>query len=134
VPDQRDNLEVLVAWLDAVRRRDLDAVASLMAADVVWRGIPADAICHNRREVLDMLSDELRDDLRPIHAVDLIAGPSAVALGVRSPQLNEIGGEPLAGQLFNVFQIGDGCIVAIDAYAKRDDALRAAGADDPGWA
>ena len=104
-----------------------------MAPDVVWRGVPVDAVCHNRDEALDMLRDDLRDDLRPIHAVELVAGPSAVALGVRSPELTDVGGEPLTGQVFNVFEVRDGRIVAIQDYAQRADALRAAGAAEPGW-
>jgi|tagenome__1003787_1003787.scaffolds.fasta_scaffold20788952_2 ketosteroid isomerase-like protein len=43
---QQDSLAVIVAWLDAMRRADLQAVTELFPPDVVWRGVPADAICH----------------------------------------------------------------------------------------
>jgi ketosteroid isomerase-like protein len=130
---QQDNLAVLVAWLDAMRRGDLDAVTELFAPDVVWRGVPADAICHNRAEVLDMLELQIGEGFVSIHALELIPGDDSVVLGVRSPELQEIGDQPLPGQLLNVFTIRDGRISSVHDYAKRSDALRAAGANEPRW-
>jgi ketosteroid isomerase-like protein len=49
------------------------------------------------------------------------------------PGLTEVGGEDLEGQLFNVFRVRDGRIVAVADYALRDDALQAAGATPPAW-
>src|SRR6058998_3676377 len=131
----RDNLEVVVAWLDAMRRADLAAVEAVLESTVVWRGLPAGAVCHDRDEVLDMLrADELREGLRSIWALELVAGESAVVLGVRSPGLDPIGDVAPSRQLFNVFAIRGGRIAAIQDYATRADALRAAGAEEPGRA
>jgi len=131
----RDNLEVVVAWLDAMRRADLAAVEAVLESTVVWRGLPASAVCHDRDEVLDMLrADELREGLRSIWALELVAGESAVVLGVRSPALDPIGDVAPPRQLFNVFAIRGGRIAAIQDYATRADALRAAGAEEPGRA
>lgn len=131
---QRENFEVLIAWLDALRRRDLDAVRELFAPEVVWRGVPAGAVCENRDEVLDMLEEQLDEGLVTPDALELVTGDSAIVLGVRSPALQEIGEVPLAGQLFNVFAVRERRIVAVQDYAERADALRAAGASEPGWA
>ena len=131
----RDNLEVVVPWLDAMRRADLAAVEAVLESTVVWRGLPAGAVCHDRDEVLDMLrADELREGLRSIWALELVAGESAVVLGVRSPALDPIGDVAPPRQLFNVFAIRGGRIAAIQDYATRADALRAAGAEEPGRA
>jgi ketosteroid isomerase-like protein len=131
----RKNLEVVVAWLDAMRRRDLAAITELLQPGVVWRALPADAVCHNRDDVLEMLeADELHEGLRSIDALELVAGDGTVVLGVRSPELQEIGDVALTGQLFNVFALRDGRIASIQDYATRDEALRAAHADAPGWA
>jgi hypothetical protein len=51
---------------------------------------------------------------------------------VRSTQLQEIGGVPLGGQIFNVFTLRDGRIVRIDDYPRRGEALAAAGAEGRG--
>ena len=130
---QQQNLDVLVAWLDAMRRQDLEALSNCYAADVVWRGVVPDAVCHNRQEVLDVLAEQLADGWLPIQALELIAGDNTVVLGVRSPDLTEVAGVPLPGQIFNVFTVADGRIVAIQDHPDRTTALRAAGATDPAW-
>jgi ketosteroid isomerase-like protein len=129
---QTNAIEAVVAWMDAMRRGDLDAAADWFHPDVTWTGVPAGAECRNRAEVLDMLRNSL--PARGAEAVELIA-PSAdtVVLGAKVPGLAEVGGEPLEGQLFNVFRVREGRIIAVVDYALRDDALQAAGATSPAW-
>ena len=130
----RQNLEVVLAWLDAMRRGDLAAVEQVLDPDVTWRGLPAGAVCRNREAVLDMLrADELHEGLRSTDALELVAGHGTVVLGVRSPELTEIGDVPLDGQLFNVFTLRNGRIAFIQDYARRRDALAAADAQAPAW-
>ena len=130
---QQDNLAVIVAWLDAIRRGDLHVVTDLFAPEVVWRGVPADAICHDRREILEMLAGRTEEGFEPSEALELVAGEGTVVLGVRSPALQEVGDELLSGQLFNVFTLSDCRIVAVQDFAARDEALRAADARTPQW-
>jgi ketosteroid isomerase-like protein len=128
---QRQPLEVLVAWLDAMRRQDLHELSDCYAPDVVWRGVVPHAVCHNRREVLDLLADQLAKGLPQVHALEMIAGEHAVVLGVCSPDLTEVAGVPLPGRIFNVFTIADGHITAVQDHTNRTAALRHAGASDP---
>ena len=130
---QRQPLEVLVAWLDAMRRQDLQALSDCYAPDVVWRGVVPDAVCHNRQEVLDNLAEQLSEGLPRVEALELVATDNAVVLGVRSPDLTEVAGVPLAGQIFNVFTVVDGRIVAVQDHPGRAAALHAAGANKPVW-
>jgi limonene-1,2-epoxide hydrolase len=139
-------IEAVVGWMDAMRRGDLDAAAQWFHPEVTWTGVPSGAVCRNRQEVLDMLRDSLTpcpDDprsyepdegLRSAEAVELIA-PSAgtVVLGAKVPGLTDVGGEDLDGQLFNVFRVREGRIVAVADYALRDEALQPAGATPPVW-
>jgi ketosteroid isomerase-like protein len=129
----RQNLDVLVAWLDAMRCQDLQALSDSYAPDVVWRGVVPDAICHNRQEVLDLLAEQLAQGLPRIQALELTAGANAVVLGIRSPDLTEVAGVALPGQIFNVFTVADGHIVAVEDHIDRTTALEAAGATDPAW-
>jgi ketosteroid isomerase-like protein len=131
---EEDNLAVVVAWLDAMRRRDLEAAAVLLDPDVRWRGLPEDAVCVNREEVVRMLEAVHARPHPQASAVELVAGTDGVVLGVRADELREIGGVPLAGQLSNVFRFRGARIVTVEDYAHRTDALRAAGATGPGWA
>jgi len=139
-------IEAVVGWLDAMRRGDLDDVAGWFHPDVTWTGVPNDAVCRNRDDVLEMLGDslvpcpddpgssELEEGLRGAEAVELIApSPGTVVLGAKVPGLTEVGGMELGGQLYNVFRVRDGRIAAVADYALRQAALEAAGATPPEW-
>jgi limonene-1,2-epoxide hydrolase len=131
---EQHNLGVVVAWLDAMRRRDLEAAAALFDPDVRWQGLAEDAVCVNREEVVRMLEAVHARPLPRASAVEIVAAAGAVVLGVRADDLREIAGVPLAGQLFNVFRFHGGRVVTVDDYAHRTDALRAAAATGPAWA
>lgn len=126
-------LEIVVGWLDAMRRGDLDEVRRWLDPDVTWRGVRDASVCRNRDEVLDMLQGSLEGRLGA-EAVELIAGHEAAVLGAKVPGLAEIGGADVRGQLFNVFRVACGRIVAVEDYALRAEALAAAGAAPPRWA
>jgi limonene-1,2-epoxide hydrolase len=139
-------IEAVVGWMDAMRRADLRAAARWFDPEVKWRGIPDGAVCRDREDVIEMLSDsyvscpedprepELEPGLRGAEAVELVAaGPETVVLGAKVAGLSEIGGVPVYGQLFNVFRVRDGRIVDVADYARRAEALAAARAKPPLW-
>jgi limonene-1,2-epoxide hydrolase len=128
-----DPLDVVVGWIDAMRRGDLEEVERWFDPEVTWRGVRDSAVCRNRDEVLDMLQGSLEGRLG-VDAVELIAGDGAVVLGAKVPGLGEIAGTDVRGQLFNVFRVGCGRVMAVEDYARRDEALAAAGVSAPQWA
>ena len=125
-------LEVVVGWLDAMRRNDVPAVEAFFHADVVWRGIGDADPCTGRDEVMELLAGSLEGRLGT-DALEVIAGDGAAVLGAKLPGLAELGGVYLHGQLFNVFQVSCGKIVSVQDYAERHEALVAAGAQAPRW-
>ena len=125
-------LDVVVGWLDAMRRGDVEEVERWLDPNVTWRGVRDAAVCRSRDEVLDMLQGSLEGRLGA-EAVELIAADGAAVLGAKVPGLGEIGGTDVRGQLFNVFRVGCGRIVAVEDYALREEALAAAGATPPRW-
>jgi limonene-1,2-epoxide hydrolase len=126
-------LDAVVGWLDAMRRGDLEAVRDWLDPEVTWRGVRDAAVCRDRDQVLEMLQGSLEGRLGA-EAVELIAGDGCAVLGAKVPGLAEIGGVDVRGQLFNVFRVGCGRIVAVEDYARRDEALAAAGVRSPRWA
>lgn len=128
-----DPLDIVVGWLDAMRRGDLDEVERWLDPDITWRGVRDAAVCCNRKEVIDMLQGSLEGRLGA-EAVELIAAEGAAVLGAKVPGLAEIGGTDVRGQLFNVFRVGCGRIIAVEDYPLREEALAAAGAKAPQWA
>jgi limonene-1,2-epoxide hydrolase len=126
-------MDVVVGWLDAMRRGDVDEVKQWLDPGVTWRGVRDAAVCRNRDEVVDMLQGSLEGRLG-VDAVELIAADGAAVLGAKVPGLGEIAGVELRGQLYNVFRVGCGRIMAVEDYAHREEALAAAGAEPPQWA
>ena len=130
----QQNLEtVLIDFLGALGRGDFDAAASLLDPGVTWQGLRDDLVCRGREEVVDTFRWALAER-RDTEALEFIRGEDRVVMGSRDPSLTEVGGEPLDGQIFNVFTLRDGRITRIDDYRRRSEALSAAGiAGDAGW-
>jgi hypothetical protein len=127
-----ENIKTILAeWLDALRRHDFATVERQMDPQVFWQGIREDYICENRDEAMEMLREQQREELG-VEALELSATEEKVVLGVRSTQLQEIGGVPLGGQVFQVFTLAhhDGRIVRVDEYRRRSEALEAPGAEN----
>jgi hypothetical protein len=127
-----DNIKTILAgWLDALRRNDLDAMERRMAPDVFWQGIREDFVCEGREEAMELLREQQREE-HGVEALELVGTEEKVMLGVRSIQLQEVGGVALGGQIFQVFTLREGIIVRVDEYERRGEALAAAGAEGRG--
>jgi hypothetical protein len=91
----------------------------------------------NERQFADaeaLLAPDCTNERRQIDALEFIRGRDRVIVGVRGPTLMDVAGEPLEGQIFNVFALRDGRIIRIDDYRRRSEALAAASiAADVGW-
>ena len=126
---RRENIETVMAWLDAMRRKDLDAAVAHFAPDVIWEGLVPGIECSNRDEVREMLSESINEALDVEH-LEVIGGDAHAVLALQSSQLEELAGVKLNGQLFNVFTIQDRRIVRVHDFALRGEALGAAGLQD----
>jgi hypothetical protein len=127
-----DNIKVILSdWLDALRRHDFDAMARRMAPDVFWQGIREDFVCEGREAAMELLREQQREE-HGVEALELVGTDEKVMLGVRSTQLQEVGGLPLGGQIFQVFTLREDIIVRVDEYERRAEALAATGAEGRG--
>jgi hypothetical protein len=50
---KRQNIELVLGFLDAIRRRDRETAAGFLHPEIVWRGVVPDLVCASPREVLD---------------------------------------------------------------------------------
>jgi ketosteroid isomerase-like protein len=125
----RANVETMLAFLDAIRRRELDAAVGYFAPEVVWEGLVPGVECANRDAVREMLAESIDDDI-DVDQLEVVGGDPHVVLGVRSRQLEELAGVKLSGQLFNVFTIRDRRVVQVRDFALRREALAAADLND----
>ncbi|MBA3262551.1 MAG: nuclear transport factor 2 family protein [Thermoleophilaceae bacterium] len=129
----RANIETVMTWLDAMRRGDLDTAVACFAPDIVWQGLVPGVQCANRDEVREMLSESI-NEYPDVKHLELIGAENHAVLGVASPQLQELAGVQLHGQLFNVFTIHDNRIVHARDFALRVEAQAAASIHElPHW-
>ena len=134
VTEGQQNLEtVIFDYLGALREGDQEAVRAVLDPNVSWQGLRQEWVCHGPDEVIETLMEGLRLR-RDVLALEFVRAGSRLVMGVRGPSFDEVGGEPLGGQIFNVFTLSNGRIVSIEDYRLREEALNAAQADeDSGW-
>ena len=132
----QSNIEIIFAdWLDAMRRGDLETMASRLAPDVVHQGVRPEWVCHNRQEVIDMVGQRV-GRVPPVETIELVAAGDHVVMSVRGAGIGPPvdGDEDEArGQATIVYTLIDGKIVRMHDYLHRAEALQAAGAVPVAW-
>ncbi len=123
---KRHNIEFLWAWFDALRRRDTETMAAALDRDVVWRGIHEGLACNGPEEVVAAFVSEY-DANQEIDSLELLGSERHIVLGVRAPDLGEVDGVDIGGEMYNVFTIENEAITRIEDYLRREEALAAAG-------
>jgi SnoaL-like protein len=127
------NLELAFDWLNAMRHRNVDAIAEMFHPDLAWIDVAGGLACNGREQALAWLR-AAPNELREVDAVELLANEQHVMLGVRNHARHELAGVDLEdGQSFNVLTIRDGQIVRLRGHIHRDDALADAGINDYRW-
>lgn len=76
-------IELILEWLDALRRRDADGVGGVFADDIVWQDLHDDTVWRSRDSVVEGFLNA-RDQERDVDSLELIAAPDHVVLGIRS--------------------------------------------------
>jgi hypothetical protein len=123
---KRHNIELLIAWLDALRRRDLPALTERLDPQTTWQGVLPDLVCHGRDEVVETFVAQ-RDQHYDVDALELIGAAEHAILHARPAEPQEIGGITAQDGMYNVFRIERSTVTRIEDYVDRDGALRAAG-------
>jgi len=122
------NMQLVLDWIDALRRGDIDAFAERFHPDVAWVDVAGGLACDGREQVLAWLRAAPVQSAQ-VEALELLADARHAVLSVRNHARQELAGVQLDGQLFTVFTLRDGQIVHLRDHAHRDDALSDAGLD-----
>jgi ketosteroid isomerase-like protein len=128
----RANLQLVLDWIDALRRGDVDAIAERFHPDVAWTDVAGGIACDGREQVLAWLRTAPAQPT-DVDALELLADVDHVVLGVRNHARQELAGVQLDGQLFTVFTIRDGRVVHLHDHAHRAVALAEAGLPEYDW-
>jgi hypothetical protein len=120
------NLELVFDHLNARRTHDVARLESQLDPDVVHQGVLPELVCHNRKEVLSMVSRGFSAGFG-IDRLELIDAGERVVMGLAGPRFREVPWAPLNGEIYVVYTLRDGRIVRMDDFLNRADAMAAAG-------
>ena len=130
----QSKLEIIFSdWLDALRRRDIDLVASRLAPDVIHEGIRPELCCRGRDVVLGRLRKQAAHPPE-VTALELVEVGDKVVLSVRAATVGvatDVDSGEARGQATIVFTFHGSLIVGMHDFVRREDALAAAGAPSP---
>jgi hypothetical protein len=126
---KRQNIEVVLGFLDAIRRRDREAAGGFLRREIVWSGVVPDLVCRTPGEVLDIFLGR-RDDQIEVDRLELIGAEQGAVFAFHRPEIWEIAGIEIRGSMYHAVEVVDGRIRRINDYAERPEALAAAGLGD----
>jgi hypothetical protein len=126
---KRQNIEVVLGFLDAIRRRDRRAAADFLHSEIVWQGVLPDLVCHGPDEVLGIFLAQ-RDEPIEIDRLELIGTERGAMFAVHRPEVWEVAGVEIHGAMYHVAEIDDSKITRLADYAEQAEALAAAGIED----
>jgi ketosteroid isomerase-like protein len=128
------NLETVFDHLHAMRRRDLESIATRLDPDVVHQGVQDHLVCNDRDEVLDSMRRSLIGEDFGVDHLEIIEAGDRVVVGIAGSRFRDLPWAPVQGQVFVVYTLRDGRIVRMDDHLTRADALAAAGVAVADWA
>jgi len=121
---KRHNIELMIGWLDALRRRDTEALLERLDPQTTWQGIRPDLVCQGS-EIVEIFVAQ-RDQDYDVDALELIGAPDHAILHFRLPEPRQIGDIEVEDGMYHVFRIQGSTITRIEDYLDRAEALRAA--------
>lgn len=124
---KRHNIELVLGFLDAVRRGDRDAAAACLDRDIVWRGVLPELVCRGPEAVLDIFMRQRGDEEIEVERLELIGTDNGAVLALHRPETWAIAGVEIRGVLYHALTIEKEKIATIDDHAERGEALAAAG-------
>ena len=119
-------METVFDHFYARRRRDIEAIATGLDADVIHQGVLPELVCNGRRDVLDRIEASFDSLDTGVERLEFNAAGESIVVGIAGPRFREI--PFLDGEIFMVFTLRDRLILRIDDYRTRDEAFGAVGA------
>jgi ketosteroid isomerase-like protein len=127
---KRQNIEVVLGFLDAIRRGDREAAAGFLHPETFWQGVAPDLACRNREEVLGIFFRRRDDPGVEIERLELIGAERGAVFAIHRPGVWAVASVEIRGVMYHAARIAHGRIVRLADYPDRDQALAAASAEN----
>jgi hypothetical protein len=119
---KRDNIELVIGFLDAIRRRERETAGQSLSSEITWQGVLPDLVCRTPGEVLDVFLDQRDQDIE-VDRLELLATENGALLAFHRPESWEIAGIQIEGVVYHTLVIENGRITTIEDHIDRDHAL-----------
>ena len=115
---KRDNIEVLIGFLDAIRRRDRDAAAGFLHPAITWQGLDPDAVCRTPDEVIDVFVGAQDQEIE-IEGLEVSGTDQGVVFAFHRAAPPEVDREEFIGTIYHSCGIDGGRITSITDHRER---------------
>lgn len=120
---KRQNIEVVIGFLDAIRRGDREAAGAFLHPDIFWQGVAPHLACHNDSEVLDIFLRRRGEQAIEIERLDVIGGARGAVFAIHRPEAWEVEGIHVAGVMHHAAQIDGGRIRRLSDHLELAQAM-----------
>jgi ketosteroid isomerase-like protein len=131
----QENVEVVLALMDALRARDDEEIIRRFDADASWHNtaaFPGERTCVGPRAIIDFwatLSESFAEGGGRLEIERVADGGDRVVLAMRSRSEGRTSGIPVDVRWCIVSQVRDGRVRRVDVHGSWEKALQAAGLD-----
>jgi hypothetical protein len=123
---KRHNIEVVLGFLDAIRRRDREAAVDFLHPEIVWRGVVPDLVCRGPGEVVGVFFGR-RDEPIEVDRLEVIGTERGAVFAFHRPGVWEVAGIEIRGAIYHAVDVDHARITRIADHAERANALTEAG-------
>ena len=127
---RRAKVELVIGFLDAIRRRDRDAASRFLAPGLVWRGLEPEQFCSGPAEVVEGFVGQ-RDREIEVDRLELHGTERGAVFAFHLPGAPGEPGEVLPGAVYHALQVDDGRVTAIDDHRTLGAAISSLYASSP---
>jgi hypothetical protein len=120
---KRQNIEVIIGFLDAIRRADREAAGAFLHPDIFWQGVAPHLACRNDSEVLGIFLSRRGEQAIEINRLEVIGGARGAVFAIHRPEAWEIEGIHVAGVMYHAAQIDGGRIRRLSDYTDLAEAM-----------
>jgi hypothetical protein len=120
---KRQKIEVVIGFLDAIRRGDREAAGRFLHPEIFWQGVAPHLACRNDAEVLGIFLRRRGPDGIEIERLDVIGANRGAVFAIHRAEPWEVEGIQIPGVMYHAAQIDEGRITRIADYPNLADAM-----------
>jgi ketosteroid isomerase-like protein len=119
---RREHIELVIAFLDAIRRGDRDGASALLEQGVVWRGIEREQRCSGPDDAVDGFLS-WRDRETDVDRLELVATEAGAVFAFHLPGPQPDGPLQTDAPVYHALTVDSGRISRIEDHLSLGEAI-----------